>query len=78
MFLPFSSTPTIPSLPVYRQVAHGAKSKVSTTVVPEPSFNVPLGLLAISGLSAYEGITPLAGITGLLGVFLTIQATRVK
>lgn len=48
------------------------------TVVPTPSFNVPLGLLAISGLSAYEGATPLAAIAGLLGVFLAIQATRVK
>jgi hypothetical protein len=48
------------------------------TVVPSPSFNVPLGLLVISGLSAYEGVTPLAGIAGLLGVFLAIQATRVK
>lgn len=48
------------------------------TVVPEPSFNVPLGLLAISGFSAYEGVTPLAVLAGILGVFLTFQATRVK
>lgn len=48
------------------------------TVIPSPSFNVPLGLLAISGVSAYEGVTPLAALAGLLGVFLTIQATRVK
>lgn len=48
------------------------------TVIPEPSLNVPLGLLAISGLSAYEGVTPLAVIAGILGVFLSIQSTRVK
>lgn len=50
----------------------------TSTVVPEPSFNVPLGLLAISGLSAYEGVTPLALLAGALGVLLTVQATRVK
>lgn len=48
------------------------------TVVPAPSFNVPLGLLAIAGLSGYEGATPLAALAGLLGVFLSVQATRVK
>lgn len=48
------------------------------TVIPEPSFNVPLGLLAIAGFSAYEGVTPLAIIAGLLGGLLTFQATRVK
>jgi hypothetical protein len=60
----------------------GSKSSTTTTkkgiVVPEPSFNVPLGLLSIAGLSAYEGIGPLAWIAGVLGVFLTFQATRVK
>jgi hypothetical protein len=47
-------------------------------VVPEPAYNVPLGLLAISGAAAYEGVTPLAAIAALLGVFLTIQASRVQ
>ena len=52
--------------------------QVRPTVVPEPSFNVPLGLLAIAGVAGFEGATPLAGLAGLLGVFLAIQATRVK
>lgn len=39
---------------------------------------MPLGLLAIAGLSAYENIEPLGWIAGVLGIFLTIQATRVK
>jgi hypothetical protein len=58
-----------------------AKAKTSVkreTIIPEPSYNVPLGLLAISGAAAYEHITPLAAFAGLLGVFLTIQASRVK
>jgi hypothetical protein len=48
------------------------------TVVPDPSLNVPLGLLAISGVSAFEGVTPLAVIAGVLGAFLAFQSTRVK
>ncbi|KAF8067261.1 ATJ10 [Scenedesmus sp. PABB004] len=48
------------------------------TVVPEPSFNLPLSLLAISAFSAYEGATPAAVLTGILGAFLALQATRVK
>jgi hypothetical protein len=48
------------------------------TIVPEPSLNVPLGLLAISGVSAFEGVTPLAVIAGVLGAFLAFQSTRVK
>ncbi|GBF92640.1 hypothetical protein Rsub_05009 [Raphidocelis subcapitata] len=55
-----------------------AKAPPRPTVIPSPSYNVPLGLLAISGLSAFEGATPLAALTGLLGIFLTIQAGRVK
>jgi hypothetical protein len=73
-------------LPLYVQFFNFGKKKepaptqkvVRPTVVPAPSFNVPLGLLAISGFSAFEGATPFAVLTGLLGVFLTVQATRVK
>eukprot|EP00877_Chromochloris_zofingiensis_P014939 jgi/Chrzof1/969/Cz01g35070.t1 len=53
-------------------------STSTTTVVPDASFNLPLGLLAISGVSAYEHITTLAAISGALGVFLAAQATRVR
>ena len=52
--------------------------KTRPTVIPTPSFNVPIGLAAISGLSFVEGATPLAVIAGLLGAFLAVQATRVK
>lgn len=56
------------------------------TVVLEPSYNLQAGLLAISGGVAwahelpnwiYWG-TPLAAFTGLLGLFLTIQAQRIR
>lgn len=47
-------------------------------ITPEPSFNLQLGLLAVSGLAWYENITPLAAFCGLLGVFLTFQATRIR
>lgn len=43
------------------------------TVVPQPSFNLPLSLIAIAGVSGYEGNIGLAAFTGLLGVFLTVQ-----
>ena len=43
-----------------------------------PPLNVPLGLLAISGVSAFEGSTPFAILTGILGVFLAVQSQRVK
>lgn len=66
-------------LPGAKKAAPKAPARqVRPTVVPAPSFNVPLGLLAIAGVSGYEGATPLAVIAGLLGVFLSIQATRVK
>lgn len=48
------------------------------TVVPEPSFAIPATLGAVSALSVYQGWTPAAWLTGILGVFLTIQATRVR
>ncbi|KXZ56286.1 hypothetical protein GPECTOR_1g250 [Gonium pectorale] len=48
------------------------------TLAPEPSFNLQLGLLALSGLSVYENNYALGGFLGLLGVFLTIQATRIR
>jgi hypothetical protein len=58
--------------------ASGTSSSKRTTVVPEPSLNVPLGALALSGVSAYAGIEPLAWFTGILGVFLAFQSTRVR
>eukprot|EP00879_Flechtneria_rotunda_P030163 GHRR01032760.1.p1 GENE.GHRR01032760.1~~GHRR01032760.1.p1 ORF type:complete len:164 (+),score=44.61 GHRR01032760.1:626-1117(+) len=60
------------------QGPNAATKRTAGTVIPEPSFNLPIGLLAIAGFSAYEGVEPLAWITGVLGVFLGIQATRVK
>ncbi|CAK0783304.1 hypothetical protein CVIRNUC_006503 [Coccomyxa viridis] len=54
------------------------KSKPATTVVPEPSYNIPLVLGGITGLSALQGNLGLAGLTGILGAFLAFQASRVK
>lgn len=51
---------------------------VRPTITPEPSFNVPFGLLAISGLSFYEGLWPIGGFAGILGAFLVLQATRIR
>ncbi|GAX83525.1 hypothetical protein CEUSTIGMA_g10950.t1 [Chlamydomonas eustigma] len=48
------------------------------TVVPEPSFNIPISLVAISALEGYEGWTGLAAFTAVLGIFLSIQATRIR
>jgi len=48
------------------------------TVIPEPSYNIPITLLGLAGVSSFEGATPAAALFGLLGVFLTIQASRVK
>jgi hypothetical protein len=47
-------------------------------VIPEPSFAIPAALLGIAAASATVDIKPLAAVTGILGVFLAIQATRVK
>ncbi len=51
---------------------------VRPTVTPGPSYNLPLALLAISGFEFFEGVTGLAAFTAVLGVFLTIQATRIR
>lgn len=56
----------------------GTASSKRETVIPEPSLNVPLGALAISGVSAYAGVEPLAWFTGVLGLFLAFQSTRVR
>jgi hypothetical protein len=64
--------------PPCSQLGKGKSSVKRATIIPEPSYSVPLGLLAISGVSAYEHITPLAAVAGLLAVFLTIQASRVQ
>ncbi|KAK9905698.1 hypothetical protein WJX75_004763 [Coccomyxa subellipsoidea] len=54
------------------------KKLARETVVPEPSYNIPLVLAGLTGLSAFEGNLALAGLTGILGAFLAIQASRVK
>lgn len=76
---------THPTLPTSQFFSFGSTKEPKApvrqpreTVIPAPSFNVPLGLLAIAGVSAYEGVTPLAGLAGLLGAFLAFQATRVR
>jgi hypothetical protein len=56
----------------------GTTSSKRDTVIPEPSLNVPLGALALSGVSAFAGIKPLAWFAGILGVFLAFQSTRVR
>ncbi len=48
------------------------------TVIPKPSFNLPIALLGLGSLELYEQWTGLGTFTALLGVFLTVQATRVK
>mmetsp|Transcript_13620 Transcript_13620/g.29179 ORF Transcript_13620/g.29179 Transcript_13620/m.29179 type:complete len:189 (+) Transcript_13620:65-631(+) len=76
--------PCRPSLPsrtrsLTTQAVSANKSKSSREVViPQPSYNLPLSLLAISGFEFYEGWTGVAAFTGILGVFLSIQASRVR
>ncbi|KAL3139440.1 hypothetical protein ABBQ38_003770 [Trebouxia sp. C0009 RCD-2024] len=48
------------------------------TVIPEPSYSIPIALTGITGLSAVEGNLILAGITGFLAAFLAFQASRVQ
>ncbi len=48
------------------------------TVVPEPSFNLPIALGALAGFAAYEHTYVPAALFGLLGAFLALQATRVR
>jgi hypothetical protein len=61
-----------------RSVSVLNKATKTGTVIPSPSYNLPLGLFAISGVSIAAENTTLAVITGILGVFLTIQASRIK
>ncbi|KAG2493271.1 hypothetical protein HYH03_008408 [Edaphochlamys debaryana] len=61
-----------------KSVKEQPKKVVRETVVPEPAYNVQLGLLGIAGVSAYYDNYILAGFTGLLGAFLIFQATRIN
>lgn len=56
----------------------GARTVKRETVIPEPSFAVPAGALAIAGAAAYAGAPAPAAVVGVLGAFLAIQATRVR
>lgn len=48
------------------------------TIIPEPSYNIPLVLLATAGASHFAGADVPAAISGILGAFLAIQASRVR
>jgi len=61
-----------------KQVKATKAKIVRPTVIPEPSFNVPIALLAIGGLEIGLDAAPIGYFTALLGIFLTIQATRVR
>eukprot|EP00884_Botryococcus_braunii_P008115 jgi/Botrbrau1/17304/Bobra.0015s0057.1 len=60
----------------------GKKTKAPTpvreTIIPDPSYNIPIVLLGIAGLSAFEGNAVISGLTGVLGAFLAFQASRVR
>ncbi|QDZ23748.1 DUF3119 domain-containing protein [Chloropicon primus] len=62
-----------------RLVVRASPDTRETTVIPEPSYNVPLGLVGLSGISAIglKSVT-LSGLFGVLGLFLLFQAQRVK
>ncbi|GLC50312.1 hypothetical protein PLESTB_000365300 [Pleodorina starrii] len=66
-----------PTMQVFGR-AKQAKVTKRETITPEPSFNLQLGLLGLSGLSIYENNYVLGGFLGFLGVFLAIQATRIR
>lgn len=55
------------------------KATKRETIIPEPSYNIPAVLLGSAALSHFGFSNEiLAGLTGVLGVFLAIQASRVK
>lgn len=55
------------------------KKVVRPTIIPEPSFNLPISLIGIGALEIGLADAPIIGsFTALLGLFLTIQATRVR
>ncbi len=63
--------------PKNREPAPPPKPKFETVVL-EPAYNLQAALVAIAGVEGWQGWTVPAVLTGLLGVFLTIQASRVK
>lgn len=56
-----------------KTAAPAPKRVVRETIIPEPSYNVPIGFLTLAGLSGYAGNAAAAGLLGVLGVFLGIQ-----
>lgn len=70
--------PTVVQAAAKRAPSKPGTANKQSMVVPEPSLNVPLGFLAVSGASAYAGVEPLAWFAGILGVFLAFQSTRVR
>jgi hypothetical protein len=48
------------------------------TVIPEPSYNIPIVLLGVAGASHAIGNDAAAGFSGILGLFLAVQASRVR
>lgn len=68
------------NLPVFGNGAKkSAKKQKRETVIPEPSYSIPLTLLGGAGAShvAFSNDV-LAGLLGVLGAFLAFQASRVK
>ena len=54
-------------------------TKKRETIIPAPSYNIPAVLLGGAGLAHFAFSNDIAaGLSGILGVFLTIQASRVK
>jgi len=48
------------------------------TVIPAPSYNIPIALAAISAFEFYEGWVGVSCFTAVLAAFLTVQTTRVS
>ena len=59
--------------------AAASKQPKRPTIIPEPSYNIPAVLLGSCALSHFAfGNDVLAGLSGILGVFLAVQASRVR
>ena len=54
------------------------KPEPRPTVIPGPNYAIPITLLSIAGFEAYETWTGVAAFTAVLGIFLGIQATRIR
>jgi hypothetical protein len=55
-----------------------AAARALPTIIPKPSYNIPIVLGGVTAVSVLSGNLVAAGISGVLAAFLGFQASRVK